>query len=130
MNADLRIVSVDGRPVTPEDPARRYGQDRVYFMLASSVGMLKIGTSYRLHQRIAELQLMSPVPLEIIGHVKGGAEREREYHEMFAVERSHGEWFRFSADVEFKVTLDCIVDAWNDLPKAGRAQFFKMIQGR
>lgn len=54
----------------------------------------KIGWAKDPEQRIRELQTGSPVPLEIIGVIRGGTlETENELHVAFGQHRLHGEWF-------------------------------------
>lgn len=106
----------------------RLGSNRVYFVLAPSAGLVKIGTTWRLPYRLAEIQLHSPVALTLVGHVAGGVEREGEYHAEFAAYRSHGEWFRYTQDVADRITLDCMADAWNALSVVDRKRFLDLMR--
>jgi len=67
--------------------------DRVYFVQASSDGLIKIGHSTSVASRLAVLQASSPVKLRLLLDVPGGAPLEMFLHEAFAVWRQHGEWF-------------------------------------
>lgn len=113
----------------PENLYWRMGWDRVYFVLARAANLVKIGTSWRLPVRLAEIETMSPVRVELVGHVSGGAERERAYHQMFAAERSHGEWFRYTDEVRHRIDLDCMIDAWNAMNVDQRMEFLRLIEG-
>lgn len=64
----------------------------VYFIQTSG-GPVKIGRSIRPEVRLAEIQLMSPVPLHLAAAIPGGADKETELHRRFAYCRLHGEWF-------------------------------------
>lgn len=65
----------------------------VYFARAVDGGPIKIGRASSPTMRLAQLQAMSPVPLEIIGLCRGGSLEENHLHRKFAKQRQHGEWF-------------------------------------
>jgi len=69
------------------------GDEFVYFIQARSARLIKIGRSQDPYRRLAQLQLLSPVPLEVMATLPGGAELERSLHGQFEFLRSHGEWF-------------------------------------
>jgi hypothetical protein len=115
-------------PDWPAEDLRRFVyHERVYFALAPTAGLVKVGTTFRLAERMQELRLMSPVPLELIGHVPGGAEREQAYHQLFAAERSHGEWFRYTEAVAAKLESDNLVAIWNSISQRARRRFVDML---
>lgn len=64
----------------------------VYFM-ASKDGPIKIGRALFPEQRLKEVQLGYPYPLELLATTPGGAGAERSYHQRFAAHRLNGEWF-------------------------------------
>lgn len=68
----------------------------VYFVYAEKCGMIKIGVTGDLRQRLADLQIGSPERLVILSHVRGNYHVEQYLHGIFERERSHGEWFRVS----------------------------------
>lgn len=76
------------------------GGDLVYFVLAPSVDLVKIGVSNDPFRRLHTMKPLSPVPLELIGCIEGGAKREAELHEELALYRERDEWFRFEGKVE------------------------------
>lgn len=94
----------DGMPVT-RIGARHYYErgdpDRgiVYFIAADSVGMVKIGMTSNLEQRLIDLRVACPVSLRVVYHRPGGRWMESDYHKKFAAYRSHGEWFRFEGEL-------------------------------
>lgn len=70
----------------------------VYFVAPVNGGPIKIGWSATdPSERIKELQVGSPVELELIGCRVGCPEDERGLHRRFRHDRLHGEWFRPSA---------------------------------
>lgn len=78
---------------------KRVEQD-VYFISADPEDMLnapvKIGISNYPEMRLMELQQTSPARLVLLATCPGGLQRERRYHERFAADRIHGEWFKRS----------------------------------
>lgn len=77
------------------------GRGFIYFIKALDSSMVKIGrTRNNPILRKKEIQNMSPVKLRIIGALacKDPNRTEREFHELFAPIRSHGEWFEFEGN--------------------------------
>jgi hypothetical protein len=72
----------------------------IYFIQAGSRGLVKIGFSGgHPRQRMACLQIGSPVKLRLIGMSPGNQKDEAEWHRRFAHLREHGEWFRWAGDL-------------------------------
>lgn len=73
---------------------------RLYFISAHPDDLqnapIKIGISRHPEARIEEMQRTSPVRLVMLKVVVGGRALERRYHETFAADRLHGEWFKRS----------------------------------
>lgn len=65
----------------------------IYFIRGQRSGMVKIGSTENLKERLRALKVGSPERLEIMALMEGGAEEERRLHETFAECRSNGEWF-------------------------------------
>lgn len=64
---------------------------------------VKVGMAYNPWYRITELQTGSPVPLHLhnafpVKSREDAQSLEREFHEAFAADRLHGEWFEVDAD--------------------------------
>lgn len=86
----------------------------VYFLRSGATGLVKIGNSRdvgdRVHwmQRAAaeELTLLRKVPCEDCRRA------ERMFHEYFEARRMNGEWFRISA-----LEIDEAIAHWNELSK-------------
>ncbi len=85
-------------PGQPDDTVPSY----VYFIAAVAMpeGPIKIGSSARPLTRLAHFQSDSPVKLELLATCSGGMKRERIYHQRFAADRLHGEWFGRSEPLE------------------------------
>jgi hypothetical protein len=64
----------------------------VYFV-GGEEGPIKIGFSANLHARIRALKNSSSAPIRLLAATPGGRDLERDYHDRFAADRQHGEWF-------------------------------------
>jgi hypothetical protein len=64
----------------------------VYFIRGGD--MIKIGTAKCVRSRLAELQVGSPVILELLLAIPGSRDLERHLHIQHQALRAHGEWFR------------------------------------
>lgn len=79
----------------------------VYFMRpVGQHGPVKIGSSYSPKHRLAVYLTWSPLPLEIVAEITGHRSLEARFHAKFAADRSHHEWFNWSADLE--ATIEAI----------------------
>ncbi|MHB9849092.1 GIY-YIG nuclease family protein [Streptomyces krungchingensis] len=67
----------------------------VYVIGQRGSGVVKIGTTANLKQRVASLQTGYPLALEVLGTHQGGWSLEQYLHERFAAKRMQGEWFDF-----------------------------------
>ena len=67
----------------------------VYFVRAKTLGLIKIGLTMNMNDRMKTLRVGSPDQLELVGAVMDrDADRlEGRLHARFADHRSHGEWF-------------------------------------
>jgi hypothetical protein len=65
----------------------------VYVIEAVGLGMVKIGTSRNLENRLADLRYLCPMDIALVKAVPGGKELEAHLHKRFHEHRSHGEWF-------------------------------------
>lgn len=80
----------------------RDGQDTyVYFIQATTLGLIKIGWTWDPLERLTRLQIGSPDDLKLLGVIRdASAERlESRLHMQFAHARRHGEWFRPEPDL-------------------------------
>jgi hypothetical protein len=69
----------------------------VYVLGTPGSNTVKIGTTANLRRRLADIQRMSPVPLEAFWTCPGGRDLETQLHRHFKGFRSHGEWFTFTS---------------------------------
>lgn len=72
---------------------------QVVYVIGSTNGhAVKIGRSDDVARRLAEIQRMSPVKLEVLWQVQAGGDLETALHRRFKARRTHGEWFDFGDD--------------------------------
>lgn len=69
-------------------------RSRVYFVAATELALVKIGTATNIEGRFSSLEGSSPVPLTLVGYIAGGVQVERWLHFHCFADRSHREWFR------------------------------------
>lgn len=81
-----------GSPAVPEPVQEtRRRTYSVYFLQAESGGLIKIGESTRVENRLLELSKACPMKLKVLVTAPG---RDKPLHEKFGKYREHGEWFR------------------------------------
>jgi hypothetical protein len=66
---------------------------KVYFVEAVGGGVVKIGTSMNVSQRLAQLQSGFPFELKLLRVLPGYLEEEKFFHDLFAEYRVRAEWF-------------------------------------
>ncbi len=69
----------------------------IYFI--SGGGLIKIGVTTNLPNRVVELQIGSPVLLTVLATIPGDAATEHKLHTKFSKHRNHGEWFNASPEI-------------------------------
>lgn len=79
----------------------------VYFIEAEETGLIKIGHATNPNSRMKSIQGMSPVKLRLIGYTPGSIADEKALHERFGIDRSHGEWFRYSRQISDYIQEVC-----------------------
>jgi hypothetical protein len=100
---------------------------QVYFLHAPAVNLIKIGRSIDPDRRLAELKLLSPVDLEIMGMIDGGSLKEAELHAKFKHLHSHGEWFHATEELKLFAWLETMLCLWNKACPEARALFLADI---
>ena len=100
---------------------------QVYFLLASSVNLIKIGRSGDPETRFEQLRLLSPVPLEIVGLIEGGSAVEAALHQRFDHLHSHGEWFHATNELRRFAWFATMESLWNRGSKGWREEFLSRI---
>lgn len=101
----------------------------VYFLLARAVSRVKIGRTINIDRRFAEVRLISPIPLEMVGYVEGGAKMEARLHRQWAHLRHHGEWFTATPDLMSQLEFASLMAAWNRAGPEARDMFQAEIDG-
>ena len=74
----------------------------VYFV--AGAGLIKIGTAKVVRTRLRDLQIGSPVRLELLVAIRGSRHLEMLLHQRFEHLHAHGEWFR--AEHELRAFID------------------------
>lgn len=77
----------------------------IYFVGSREHGIVKIGQTGKLRQRMLQLKNGSPVPVQLLAVVLGKPSLEGFLHDYFKKSRKHGEWFELSEDL-----IQCIED--------------------
>lgn len=81
------------RPLEPERPGF------VYFVHAKISKRIKIGWSADPDKRIGTFLTGCPEPLEYLGSIPGHISDERGWHDRFAADRAHREWFNATPEL-------------------------------
>lgn len=79
----------------PENEQADRGE-RVYLIGSQVNALVKIGRSTNVQRRLADIQRMSPVELDVLWLTVGNADLETRLHRAFRARRTHGEWFNFA----------------------------------
>lgn len=89
---------------------------------------IKFGRTCRLHRRLSEIRLSSPVPARYFAYVqvKGKHSQsglERALHKRFAARRVTGEWFRFDvkSDADKRDFNDGSAEVFSDILGPGKS---------
>ncbi|NWN92280.1 GIY-YIG nuclease family protein [Marinobacter adhaerens] len=70
-----------------------------YFVGSREHGIVKIGKTECLKNRMRDLRNSSPVPVKLFAVVFGDHDIEPFLHDQFKASRKHGEWFEISDDI-------------------------------
>lgn len=96
---DAVLLCTEDKAFTTEVPC-------TYFLQAGAGGPIKIGCTRNLAVRIRTLMTMSPVPLRLLGVMKG--DHEDACHMRLGVYRIHGEWFAAAEPVSEFIRANAI----------------------
>ena len=69
------------------------------YLVEAQCGLVKIGCAARPADRLATIQLHSPVPSRLLAQWPGKIADEHALHARFSAHRSHNEWFRIDGDL-------------------------------
>lgn len=102
--ADSLVIGDIGGHVAPKSRRQRAVPTGTIYFIGPEQGVVKIGFTNDLKQRLRRLQCGSPVPLYVLAAIEGQPQTlEREYHERFKAAREHGEWFLRTIDVNEEI---------------------------
>jgi hypothetical protein len=86
-------------PLVQNATALSLSGPRVYFVQSVEGGLVKIGFTRKLQERIGTLNRMGAAALSFLGSLAGDRELEQSLHERFARARVRGEWFSLTPDL-------------------------------
>ena len=66
---------------------------------------IKIGYSERVHKRLREIQIHSPIRVGLIAYLVGTPRQEKEIHQLLREHNVHGEWFHRQAALDLAARL-------------------------
>jgi DNA-binding XRE family transcriptional regulator len=69
------------------------------YLISHSNQFLKIGYTKDIKKRLSQLQVSSPIKLELLHIIEGDLSLEKELHILFKDYATNGEWFIFSEDI-------------------------------
>jgi len=72
--------------------------EHIYF-IKSENGLVKIGRTSHLLNRLSSLKNSSPCKISLIYSENGGLKKEKELHTLFKKYHHHGEWFKLSKEI-------------------------------
>jgi hypothetical protein len=76
----------------------RHGEKPGFVYVVQCGEFHKIGYSGFPHQRVKSIQTDNPLPVTLIGVIRGSPSTEAEWHKLFSGQRIRGEWFRLTDD--------------------------------
>lgn len=80
------------------------------YLISHQNKFVKIGYTKNITKRLSQLQVSSPVKLEVLHLIDGNITLEKELHVLFKDLRTSGEWFNFDASIlEFFVDKECLL---------------------
>jgi|SRR5215471_13883554 len=92
---------VDTGPTKGDRPEGSPGpMGYVYFIETEGKQYVKIGFSIRPLKRMAEIRSLNPQSLRLLGCIEGTLRTERDLHEKFSEDRTNGEWFYFTPEIQ------------------------------
>ena len=80
------------------------------YLISYDNQFLKIGYTKNINKRLCQLQVSSPVKLEVLHLINGNVTLEKELHVLFKDLRTSGEWFTYNASIlEYFVDKECLL---------------------
>lgn len=90
---------VNNERLLPNLPLYKSPEKMVYLIGDRKNGLIKIGVSQDVGQRLSNLQSIEKTPLEIIATKQGSFDTEKELHRQFSQLRQRGEWFTWDDSI-------------------------------
>jgi hypothetical protein len=85
--------------MTEEEIMRPYRDALSVYFMKYGDALVKIGYSGNIPKRLVHIQSFCPLPVTLLGWMRGGPNHELALHKKFAESRSHGEWFHLTPDI-------------------------------
>lgn len=79
---------------------RQHAGKMVYVIEAVGLGVVKIGFTRDIGERMRKLAPGCPTPLRLLAMMTGGPSTEKHLHRSLATLHAHGEWFRLGPELE------------------------------
>ena len=80
------------------------------YLISHEYQFVKIGFTSNINKRLSQLQVSSPVKLEVLHLIEGNVSLEKELHVLFKDLRTSGEWFKFDPSIlEYFVDKECLL---------------------
>jgi hypothetical protein len=97
---DVTSYYCDTRPMVCVEEEIFVPTGLVYFIVGEGCDLVKIGYSRNLVERLAVLQIGSPLKLSVLFSFRGSQKEEAILHRRFARYHSHNEWFRIEGELK------------------------------
>ncbi|MFO0697849.1 MAG: GIY-YIG nuclease family protein [Nitrospira sp.] len=102
----MKTLNSLGMPVPNEKPRLIFQtmppiefEECLYFIQPGTGGPVKIGYIKQLATRLKAIHKMNGGSVRFLGAMAGTCEDEKRFHEEYANDRLHGEWFRLSPEI-------------------------------
>jgi DNA-binding XRE family transcriptional regulator len=80
------------------------------YLVAHLDQFVKIGFTKNINKRLIQLQISSPVKLEVLHLIEGNVSLEKELHQKFKDFRVSGEWFNYDSSIlEYFIDKKCLL---------------------
>jgi DNA-binding XRE family transcriptional regulator len=80
------------------------------YLISYENKFVKIGYTKNISKRLSQLQVSSPIKLEVLHLIDGNVALERELHILFKDLKTSGEWFKFDSSIlEYFADKECLL---------------------
>ena len=98
-----REPGLRGKPTFNVTVVKRPPRKPVVYFVQAENGLIKIGSTNYIEDRMKSLSSQSPLGLTLLATVRGDRAKEFAYHLRFAAHRLHGEWFQRCPEIEAEI---------------------------